>query len=56
MITRMTGQWKDDARAFAVRSLPEVDDVYMWVDGIDLKVRLEQHKVCLLVMIGCAPT
>ena len=28
------------------------DYVYMWVDGIHLKVRLEQDKVCLLVMIG----
>jgi putative transposase len=25
---------------------------YCWVDGIQLKVRLEQDKVCLLVMIG----
>ena len=28
------------------------DFVYCWVDGIHLKVRLEQDKVCLLVMIG----
>jgi putative transposase len=26
--------------------------VYVWVDGIHLKIRLEQDKVCLLVMIG----
>ena len=26
--------------------------MYCWVDGIHLKVRLEQDKVCLLVMIG----
>jgi transposase-like protein len=26
--------------------------VYVWVDGIHLKVRLAQGKVCLLVMIG----
>jgi putative transposase len=26
--------------------------VYLWVDGIHLQVRLEQDKVCLLVMIG----
>jgi putative transposase len=51
-ITRLTSQWQDDARAFAARSLAEVDYVYLWVDGIHLKVRLEQHKVCLLVMIG----
>jgi putative transposase len=51
-ITRLTEQWKDDARAFAARSLAEVDCVYVWVDGIHLKVRLEQDNVCLLVMIG----
>ena len=28
------------------------DYVYLWVDGIHLKVRLEQEKLCLLVMIG----
>lgn len=26
--------------------------VYLWVDGIHLKVRLDQEKLCLLVMIG----
>ena len=33
-------------------SLAGTDYVYMWVDGIHLKVRLQQDKVCLLVMIG----
>jgi len=51
-ITRMTTQWQDDATAFGKRSLAETDYVYCWVDGIHLKVRLEQDKVCLLVMIG----
>ena len=51
-ITWLTEQWKDDACAFAARSLAEVDYVYVWVDGIHLKVRLEQDRVCLLVMIG----
>jgi putative transposase len=51
-VTRLTTQWQDDAAAFGSRSLAEVDYVYMWVDGIHLKVRLEQDKVCLLVMIG----
>jgi transposase-like protein len=51
-IGRLTTQWQDDARAFAARSLADVDYVYLWVDGIHLKVRLEQDKVCLLVMIG----
>jgi transposase-like protein len=51
-ITRLASQWQDDAQAFGLRSLDDVDYVYLWVDGIHLKVRLEQDKVCLLVMIG----
>ncbi len=51
-ITRLTAQWQDEAAAFNTRSLAGRDYVYMWVDGIHLKVRLEQDKVCLLVMIG----
>jgi transposase-like protein len=51
-ITRLTTQWQDEARAFQERSLAGTDYVYMWVDGIHLKVRLEQDKACLLVMIG----
>jgi len=51
-ITRLTEQWQHEAAAFAARPLAEVDYVYVWVDGIHLKVRLAQDKVCLLVMIG----
>ena len=51
-ITRLTTQWQEEAVAFNKRSLAETDYVYVWVDGIHLKVRLEQDKVCLLVIIG----
>ena len=51
-ITRLTAQWQDEARSFGERSLADVDFVYLWVDGIHLNVRLEQEKLCLLVMIG----
>ena len=51
-ITRLAGQWQDDATAFGKRSLAGLDFVYVWVDGIHLKVRLEQDKVCLLVILG----
>ena len=51
-ITRLTTQWQDEARAFAARDLSGVDYVYLWADGIHLKIRLEQEKLCLLVMIG----
>ena len=51
-ITRLTAQWQDEAKAFGARDLSGTDYVYLWVDGIHLKVRLEQEKLCLLVMIG----
>lgn len=51
-ITRLTTQWQDEARVFQSRSLADTDYVYVWVDGIHLKVRLEQDKVCLLVVMG----
>lgn len=51
-ITRLTTQWQDEAVAFGKRDLSQVDYVYLWVDGIHLKVRLEQEKLCLLVMLG----
>ncbi|MCO4193933.1 transposase, partial [Mycolicibacterium smegmatis] len=51
-ITRLTAQWQDEARAFGARDLSATDYVYLWVDGIHLKVRLDQEKLCLLVMLG----
>jgi putative transposase len=51
-ITRLTAQWQDEAKAFGERDLSGTDFVYLWVDGIHLKVRLDQERLCLLVMIG----
>ena len=51
-ITRLTVQWQDEARAFAVRDLSAADYVYLWADGVHLNVRLDEAKLCLLVMVG----
>jgi len=51
-ITRLTGQWQEEYRAFTERDLSGADYVYCWVDGIHVNVRLEEQKLCLLVMIG----
>jgi putative transposase len=40
------------AAVFGERDLSSVDYVYLWVDGIHVNIRLEEHKLCLLVMIG----
>jgi transposase-like protein len=52
VITKLTETWKAEQRAFAGRDLSGVDYVYVWADGIHVNIRLEEHKLCLLVMIG----
>ena len=54
-IARMTNQWQEDYRAFKKRSLADRDYVYIWVDGIHVNVRLEEDRLCLLVVIGARP-
>ncbi len=51
-ITRLTGQWTGDYRAWRKRDLSQVDYVYVWADGIHVNVRLEEDKLCLLVVVG----
>lgn len=52
VITRLTKQWQADQRAFADRSLDDRDYVYVWADGIHFSVRLEEARLCALVIVG----
>jgi putative transposase len=52
VITRLTETWQAEQRAFAARDLSQVDYVYLWADGIHVSIRLDEHKLCLLVLIG----
>ncbi|MCA1701379.1 MAG: IS256 family transposase, partial [Actinobacteria bacterium] len=52
VITKLTETWRGEQRAFAARDLSGVDYVYLWADGIHVNIRLEEHRLCLLVMIG----
>jgi transposase-like protein len=52
VITKLTETWKAEQRAFAARDLSNVDYVYLWADGIHVNIRLEEHRLCLLVLIG----
>ena len=51
-ITRLTVQWQNEAKVFHKRDLSTVDYVYLWADGIHLNIRLDEEKLCLLVMVG----
>ena len=51
-ITKLTETWRAERQAVAERDLSGVDFVYLWADGIHVNVRLDDQKLCLLVMIG----
>jgi putative transposase len=51
-VSRLTAQWKDDHDAFTRRDLSGCDYVYVWADGVHLKVRLDEAKACVLVLLG----
>ncbi|MFE7662458.1 IS256 family transposase [Streptomyces celluloflavus] len=51
-VTRLTRQWSEDHAAFQNRDLSDRDFVYVWADGVHLKVRLGQAHSCVLVLLG----
>ncbi|MGH3630363.1 MAG: IS256 family transposase, partial [Sciscionella sp.] len=51
-VTRLTTQWQDDHAAFQQRDLSKVDYVYVWADGVHLRIRLGEGKACVLVLVG----
>ena len=52
VITRLTTQWQAERAAFAQRSLADRDYVYCWADGIHFNLRLEDGRLCCLVLVG----
>ena len=52
VITRLTTAWQDEHRAFMARNLADRDYVYIWVDGVHFNVRLEEERLCCLVIVG----
>jgi putative transposase len=54
-ITRLTAAWEAEYRGFCESSLAERDYVYLWADGVHFRVRLEEDRLCTLVLIGVRP-
>jgi putative transposase len=52
VITRLTTDWQRERDQFAHRSLKDVDYVYLFADGIHFNVRLEEARLCALVIVG----
>jgi putative transposase len=51
-INRLTTTWQAQRREFTERDLSQSDYVYIWVDGVHTRVRLEEERLCCLVIVG----
>lgn len=54
-ITRLTDGWVEEYEAFRKRDLRDRDYVYVWADGVHFRIRLEEDRLCTLVLIGVRP-
>jgi transposase-like protein len=54
-ITRLTQAWTAEYTTFRQRDLRGVDYVYVWADGVHFNIRLEEDRLCTLVLIGARP-
>jgi putative transposase len=52
VVTRLTAQWQAEREAFLARNLDDRDYVYCWADGIHFNLRLEDGRLCCLVIVG----
>jgi putative transposase len=52
VITRLTTDWQRERDQFAHRSLKDRDYVYLFADGVHFNVRLEEARLCALVIVG----
>ncbi len=54
-IIRLTKAWEAEYAEFRRRDLAGTDYVYVWADGVHFNVRLEDDRLCTLVVIGARP-
>ena len=54
-IARLIKVWEAEYTAFRRRDLSDRDYVYVWADGVHFNIRLEDDRLCTLVIIGARP-
>ena len=51
-IGRLLETWSEEYTAFGSQDLSDADFIYIWVDGVHFRIRLEEDRLCALVVIG----
>jgi putative transposase len=54
-VNRLTEAWQVEHAEWSERDLSGLDYVYLWVDGIHFNIRLEEDRLCTLVIVGVRP-
>jgi transposase-like protein len=54
-INRLTEAWQVEHEKWSKRDLSELDYVYVWADGVHFNIRLEEDRLCCLVIVGVRP-
>ena len=54
-VNRLTVAWQAEHAEWSKRDLSDVDYVYMWADGVHFNFRLEEDRLCCLVIVGVRP-
>ena len=54
-VNRLTEAWQHEHAEWTNRDLSDVDYVYMWADGVHFNIRLEEDRLCCLVIVGVRP-
>jgi transposase-like protein len=51
-ITRLTAEWQQEYESFRKRDIRSKRFAYIWADGVHFRIRLEDDRLCTLVLIG----
>lgn len=54
-IVRLTNEWDEEYQRFKSGNLADKDYVYVWADGVHFRIRLEDDRLCTLVLMGVRP-
>ena len=52
IVTRLKAVWEDEHRVWSHRSLEGKVYVYIWADGVHFKIRLQEDRQCILLLMG----
>jgi transposase-like protein len=54
-VNRLTEAWQAEHAEWNERDLSGLDFVYFWADGVHFNIRLEEDRLCCLVIVGVRP-